>query len=1079
MKNKIFKCLCAVMAIAIILSCCSVNFVTYANTEISYNDSIKEICYYISANASLNGDGSETSPFKTVGEALENAVKKADEGNYNTSESTVYFKVLDETPVIYSDISGIEFNFNLNISSNTSGAILGHSSKVNVDICGPITLENVDLQMLKEDEIYLNGNDFTIGDNANVVLPDLSPASACTYFSIGAGATAKILSDPVNVKYADKGQKNITYFSLGGAASTTYNADLNLTFDAPHYQKIRFGTVSSGTAYYNKNINLDFRQSNGIDLETGNIRYEFGKDAALQIINSTCDRLDFEEKLKTALANVPVYIINNNTGIKDVVTFTDTKGKFKVDAEKYQVIAIAQDGTRYEVQNGELIVPAGEYELEVKSKDGNIDYLKRMLYFYTSGDVRKLSSQVYIEAGTTYCYEFSTYCNNFDSMELFVDVSGSEITFENTTKEKINNFYKIKTEITIPNSCDKKSGLIGVTLQDYSEGVIFDRTFYKKNDSNKSDRIVENQKLQKGLDGIKLGSDFWGNIYTGDRGGGGVTFWSNGVQVLKTVYYDTGLIQALVSLSNPDDSEWWDKAFNDINGVKDYDICDLVFANGLIGVDFTQESFNSVAEKNKDNVIDTKDISIIRTELLTNTEYHTTPDFSYKGYAENERNTLLNKILTVDSTEERCNIAGNAYFVSTIRPDSMGLGSSSEPLKSLEDIPALKAGDAVFFECGSVFRLKETFDCVAGVTYGSYGTGEKPMFLGSQYNFADGIWIPSQKQNVWKVNYTSENDIAGGFFNDGKEIGIMKSSIRALYKNMDFYYDKDNALIYLYCDKGNPSDVWNNIEFSQAGVHIRMAPRVENVTIDDLCLKYMGTFGISAEYDNHFITVTNCEIGFIGGTMMSVGTRYGNGIQTWCGGHDLNFNNNWLYQVFDTAIAPHGAAGHATCDFYNVSICENLFEYNNGDIEFWEAGANMSGQNVSQFYNWKMDGNIHRFNSLGWGTRKEEGSRGIQGVHVGQIRDHNIKNMTWNNNIIDCPGEYIFNKNCHYEDEYNAFERKNNTYYIKQSMRNTDILTLDFCWYNGTKIDNVATNSTETLTEFAKLEPNSKVYWYE
>ncbi|MBR4099706.1 MAG: hypothetical protein IKK55_01810 [Clostridia bacterium] len=1037
----------------------------------------KDVCYYVSANAGSNRDGSAEAPFKTIGEALKKAIANADEGCYNFADSTVNLKLLDTTPVAYSDASGISYNFKLKISSDISGAVLDNGATVEMNFCGAVTLENVNLQLQKEDLIYLNANDFIVGDNANVVVPDMDSGKAQTYFVLGAGSAEINANKAVNISYKDNSKRDITFFSLGGGKTTYYNSDLNVKLSLGHYQKIRFGTVSSGTAYYNKNVNLDFQQANNIDLVSGNVRYAFGSNAALQILNSTGSAINFEEALKTSLANVPTYVIKNNTGIKDIITFTEKAGEYTVDTDKYQLTAVAQDGTKYPAKNGQLSIPAGEYELLVKSSDGSIDYLNRMVYFYTSGGIHSLSSQAYITAGKTYCYEFNIYSNNFDDLTLFADISGTTANFTNITKQKTDNYYTVKAEIAIPSECTKTNGLIGIKMPAYTEGVIFDRAFYEKGDTAKTNMIVENQKFYSGLDGVKLDSAFWGNIYTGDRGGKGVTYWTNGVEVLKADYLDTGFIKELVSLANPADSQWSNKASDDINGIKGFNICDLVYAAKLVGTDFTEADFNSVAEKNDDNVINGADISIIRTELLTGVEYQTEEAFAYKGYAETQRNALHTKIMSAPNTLEKYSVSGTVYYVSNNGKSTNSGTSASQPI-TFDRFKALtlKSGDAVLFERGSVFRLTESINCVGGVTYGAYGTtGDKPMILGSECDFADGTWTASAKENVWKINYPSNNDIAGGFFNGGKEIGVMKSSVRVLYKNMDFYYDKENAVIYLYSDKGKPSLVWDNIEFSQVNVHFDIAAHISNITIDNLALKYMGSFGVSADFNNHYITVTNCEIGFIGGVMNGDGVRYGNGIQAWCGGHDMKWDNNWIYHVFDSAVTLQGTAGNIDwSDYYNVSMSNNLFEYNNADIEIWEAGAS-----PAEFYNWSMNNNIHRFTSLGWGTRLEEGIRGIQGVHVGQVRDHNTRNFTWNNNIIDCPSDYIFNKYCHLESEYNAFERSGNTYYIKQDLRRHTVLTFQFYWEDGARKDNVAANKEETLAEFAKFEPSATVHWYE
>lgn len=454
-------------------------------------------------------------------------------------------------------------------------------------------------------------------------------------------------------------------------------------------------------------------------------------------------------------------------------------------------------------------------------------------------------------------------------------------------------------------------------------------------------------------------------------------------------------------------------------------------------------------------------------------------DFSYTGYAQKERDALLKKILNTPNTSELYEITGTVYYVS---PSGNDANDGTSPEKAVRTLPAvnglpLKAGDAVLFERDSIFRLHDYFSCRGGVIYGSYGKGRKPMILGSAKNFAQEVWKPSKKKNVWEITYLNAAP-AGAFFNDGEEIGFLKLSLRALNKNTDFYLNEETSTLYLYCDKGNPSKVWDSIEISQTNVHLDVGTHVQNVTIDNLALRYMGTFGLSCDYNNHYITVTNCELGFIGGAFTG-DYRYGNGLQAWCGGHDLKWENNWIYQTYDTATSPQGAAGHALCDYYNISMSGNLYEYNNADIEIWEAGANMSGEDCARFWNWKMDNNIHRFTSLGWGTRAEEGIRGIQGVQVGQHRDHKTRNFSWSNNIIDCPSDYIYNKKIHFEKEYNAFDRKNNTYYIKQSLRRHEAVTTPtFYWENGENSGFSASNQKQWIDVFKKMEPTAKVFWY-
>ena len=144
-----------------------------------------------------------------------------------------------------------------------------------------------------------------------------------------------------------------------------------------------------------------------------------------------------------------------------------------------------------------------------------------------------------------------------------------------------------------------------------------------------------------------------------------------------------------------------------------------------------------------------------------------------KGYVDDKAEKLREEILNTGNTEEYYDIKGTKYYVSSLSGDDMNLGTSPEnAFKSIEGLSniELKSGDAVLFERGSVFRLYTTFLTADGVTYGAYGTGEKPKIYGSAINLTNVTWTPSAKKNVWQMDYIYP-ECAGIFFDHGKEIG--------------------------------------------------------------------------------------------------------------------------------------------------------------------------------------------------------------------------------------------------------------------------------------------------------------------
>lgn len=439
------------------------------------------------------------------------------------------------------------------------------------------------------------------------------------------------------------------------------------------------------------------------------------------------------------------------------------------------------------------------------------------------------------------------------------------------------------------------------------------------------------------------------------------------------------------------------------------------------------------------------------------------------GYKDAEANAMREKILNTGNTEEYYKITGTKYYFSPGGNDENDGKSPETALRTLEALSqlSLEPGDAVLLERDSIFRTYSAIQVQDGVTYGSYGKGAKPQIYGSPYNFAAGdYWEPTKMKNVWKAEYLYEF-IGCAVYNHGEVVGNLRWDPAKLSENGDFYNAPDEDAVYIYCDKGNPSKAFESIEFAVGRTLLRNGG-AGNCVIDNLCLKY-GGFGITLKGDKENCYVTNCEMAYIGGYAATGSTtRKGNAVEI--GGNSKNVvcSNNWIYQIYDTALTLQTVG-----DFYDIYFTNNLLEYNCMDFEYFSQSGNV-------MENFHMDNNIIRFSSSGWGCRATDaGMRNGSSCMRGNTSNLKIKNVTFRNNIIDSPAYLIFQW-INRAEQREQIDFSGNTYYFNNGYRTSDLVISRMRKNEGdTDTDFKAKNAQEFKDLFSFFDPNVTVYWYD
>lgn len=428
-----------------------------------------------------------------------------------------------------------------------------------------------------------------------------------------------------------------------------------------------------------------------------------------------------------------------------------------------------------------------------------------------------------------------------------------------------------------------------------------------------------------------------------------------------------------------------------------------------------------------------------RDELIINNNTGT----PIKSVIDSQIKSRRNEILNSGNTEDYYKITGKKIYVSENGDDENDGLTPKTAVKNIFAAELLSPGpgDAILFERGSEFRISEPINAIPGVTYGSYGEGEKPAIYASPKNYAiKTFWAPTRKKNVWVANY-GYDDPGCIVFNWGEDAGIRKANgLEQLIANGQFYHNKLDSLLYLYCDKGNPGEVYDDIEICANLAIFYIDAGFSDITIDNLALKYSAAGAVWGWFYPKGLTVTNCEMAWIGGNASSGQIRAGNAVQIWDGATNCKVDNNWIYQVFDTAISWQGDNGH---DYKNISFSGNLIEYCAVGIEIWDHNKQNKDCKIENFV---CNDNIISAIGYGWGNRKNDaGFRGIEGIISGSASNLGHFDMTMKNNVFDCSySKFIHFKNSGFDGVKRKANISGNTYYQRYTDYSSTLTDFEF-----------------------------------
>ena len=414
---------------------------------------------------------------------------------------------------------------------------------------------------------------------------------------------------------------------------------------------------------------------------------------------------------------------------------------------------------------------------------------------------------------------------------------------------------------------------------------------------------------------------------------------------------------------------------------------------------------------------------------------------------------------------------GKIYYVSNEGNDSNDGLSPERPFKTLDILKKMtenwqiKKGDTILFRDGDTFRGNIEIKA-ENILLGSYGdiSKGKPKIYKSPYDGAkQGKWI-EVKKNIWKYQVDGKDaltqDVGTIWFFCNKNNKSCTKSMDSIDRKFEYAwkvstaisYDEtdmeskiDNYLkedlhfyhvghsmnktnnakaLYLY-SVGDPSKRFDEIEFSTGGNAIHFAGVYSNLYIDNLNIAFTGSHGIGTGSISNLV-VTNCEIGFIGGSAQNYNkgtiTRYGNGVEIYGNvmpknGSDVTdgfvVDNSYVYQCYDAGLTFQYTT-NAVTRMDKVRYTNNVLEYSNYNIEYWNETSLTDQESIDNSYikDVVFSGNI--FNHSGRGlceTRHNQGqSAHIKTWNTASDRHNNLKGtfIIENNTFEDSREQYLY-----------------------------------------------------------------------
>lgn len=367
----------------------------------------------------------------------------------------------------------------------------------------------------------------------------------------------------------------------------------------------------------------------------------------------------------------------------------------------------------------------------------------------------------------------------------------------------------------------------------------------------------------------------------------------------------------------------------------------------------------------------------------------------------------------------------------------------------------LKEGDGIFFERGGVYTATHSsngratpyiLDTFEGVSVGAYGEGEKPVLTMALDYEGTTEWQATEWENVWlydgsetllhkddtygsigNIVVTAKDGTVGhgiqvlvgnredpyhptrktaqlGYVTNGFEVfysgDCVFDSPGCLKNNLEYFCNKNTGEVFIYCDLGNPANVYESVILSQSGACVLDKQRATDILYDNISFRYGGEFAFYL-FETTNLTVQNCTFEWFGGCVQGNNTTiYGGGLQTFNDVDHIVFRNNYANQCLDAAFSTQGS-GYIMND---VTIEDCVLLRSNSSIELW----NYMDNSPRILSNYKMSNNLCGYTGYHFGNQKVKKDSNIVQLGIAGNTNFILDNVVFNDNLNVHTSSYVY-----------------------------------------------------------------------